>query len=77
MDIQWVHGALRQSILQTGSAIIEKHQSTKDGIAAWKELFDTHEYAGDPDVYLLEQQDVLNVDYTPSYPGGGSAIPRR
>ena len=39
-------------------------------MAAWKELFDTHEYAGDPDVYLLQQMDALNVEYTPTYPGG-------
>lgn len=47
-----------------------KHSSTRDGIAAWKDLFDTHEYAGDPDVYLLQQQDILNIEYTLSYPGG-------
>ena len=70
LDIQWVHGALRQSILLNGSAIIDKHSPTKDGIAAWKELFDTHEYAGDPDVYLLQQMDALHVEYHPTYPGG-------
>ena len=56
--------------MQNGAAIVDKHVTTKDGLAAWKELFDTHEYAGDPDVYLLQQMDALNVEYTPTYPGG-------
>jgi hypothetical protein len=34
MDIQWVHGALRQSVLQNGAAIIDKHAIIKDGSAA-------------------------------------------
>jgi hypothetical protein len=51
-------------------SIVDKHVTTKDGLAAWKELFDFHEHAGDLDVYLLQQMDALNVEYTPTYPGG-------
>ena len=42
MDIQYVYGALHQSILLTSSTFPDKHFHTKDGIACWEELMDTY-----------------------------------
>ena len=69
-DITWLFGAMKQSIVGRGRNIILDHEATQDGILAWKRFVDTFRYDGDVDVYLAQQQAVLNTRYHPKYPGG-------
>ncbi len=69
-DIVWLFGAMRQSITTRGKNIVQRYELDQDGIITWKCFIQTHRYGGDVDIYIAEQQVVLTVKYSTSYPGG-------
>ena len=69
-DLQWLHGAMLQSIQTRGRTIVKKHSSTQDGIAAWHQFLKVHRHGGNANVYLNEQQQIVTTCYYDEYPGG-------
>ena len=69
-DVNWLFGAIQQSIIGRGRSIVMQHAATQDGILAWKQLLATFRYDGDVDCYLAKQQEVLMIHFHSGYPGG-------
>ena len=68
-DVNWLFGAIQQSIIGRGRSIVMQHAATQDGILAWKQLLAMFQYDGDVDCYLATQQETLMAHFHSGYPG--------
>ena len=60
-DLQWLCGAMLQSIMHRGRVLVKKCAATQDGIAAWHHFLKVHHHGGNANVHLNTQQQIVTA----------------